>query len=559
MRKLSRDEALVSLITLNELNYLVDLPLELQADGENQESIEYSQSVLNNSMSFWMEWIYQYSNPHLETQFTNLQSLWPVLKPIYQFSRDYASVWSILSGGFKRYIQISKTSYFSFSVEFRDSNELRIRASETSLSMLQYPHPSETDEGAELAKVITPNFVWSNIRHVDAHGGQKSLFSESAFQAMVDANKDYLLTQAQFNLDWDFGGFTVLELLQAWAVIKVHAYLQQEVWVSRIRQQRKTAFYDRLVLRKSKEEWQQDISKFGAIEQNHANLIIDHLTYSGLNNFKQRYLNHPFVQLTNGELALCNSSALISNCERNSLQILAEQHKGLHDSLTSLKESVWISQAPDIFSEWNFQLCAQVRYKNDTKIGDLDLLILAPEEKFGVVCELKWLILPGSISQEATARQTLKKGRRQAFDALAWINCKPAEAAQKFGISVEELQGYTLKPLVVSRGLLSAEYCPEYDVPVTTEDLMLISLRYFKTAPLRNTWQLFNERGFLLEENRHYRVESNIRKCGKITFDCQNTVAVPLREWKIETDIRTNDDRQSEDTTRRSNSALINP
>ncbi len=523
---MAKADAVVSLLTLHELNLFHALPQDLQLSGHPNHAVSRAQAVLQDSLQFALNWIFQYcTDRDSETEITDPRVLWNQMDLIYSNARKYASIWGIMTGLHKGKFVGRKVSDVEYAISYPDSQLHRCYITDVMLYEFACLSDLGLPSATNLMAAVPEDDVASHIS-ANVEGAQiQFVFCEKAFARLKEAARLFLADTWRLDPGLSFGTYGVSDFQEFWAVIQATAWLQKVIWIPLIAEYRRPQLFTKLVRRQTRAEWIREITANSNLDPSVVSDILHDLTYRGTDDVRQDAGSQPFIQLHRDWIALSNTHAVFLDCERAFWFLLSKRDPVSFGTVTSKKEGAWLKQLVPYLESIGFKVYGPLNYEK----GDLDLIVLDEKERFGIVCELKWPMSPDGLAQEFRVRTELLDGRSQIERALRWIRNSLPELASRLKVDESYLLNFELKPLVISKTIALSE--ASNDVPVVSEALVREYLS--KTSSLRVMWSELIKKDYLANEGIHYRITDASVTFAGITFNCEGTAFEPIAKWSL--------------------------
>jgi len=100
----------------------------------------------------------------------------------------------------------------------------------------------------------------------------------------------------------------------------------------------------------------------------------------------------------------------------------------------------------------------RIKFQFDGRKRDLDVLIPDEAQRFGLVCQLKWLTQPGRISGVIYNDREISKGIDQAELAFEWVRSNLVQLSQRTDLPVDDLKRHDFVPMVMCKRTLASGY-----------------------------------------------------------------------------------------------------
>jgi hypothetical protein len=360
--------------------------------------------------------------------------------------------------------------------------------------------------------------------------------SDDTFAEAAEAIEAATRHRWELSPEWDLGGYTIAEFHRFWLTLHTLTGIHRMVYFvgdSRIPKRSPVATRPR-------ELWVRELAQGSELSAETVSRIIDDLTYQPA--LYQRgnrpiAIYQPFIPIDN---LLSVSPFLVdfANAERNTWHLISMTRRDLHDDLKNKKEGQWIAELTPRLEEYGLSIYPPRAFNHEGKKGNMDLLVLDTQARFGLVCELKWLILPGSIKQSVYNDREFNKGIRQAELATEWARSVPPELSQHTGLSADELRPYDLRPIVLSKLALPTAWLRKSGVPVINERLVDWILGEPHGASLEALWRVGEELRYLPRKGIHFEDAEGYVEFGGIRFTGEPIGFTLGKEWDPRTDIQ---------------------
>lgn len=533
LKKLPKKQSIISLLTMHEINYFIELPQELFDRGATHQGIVSTQRMRQESLGFCIDWLYKFCRGDRAFQDNkDFRELFKTLAPIYDFSLNYLDAWVVTTALYKGRLVASQIDCNTFEVRFPRAEQIREDYSNKVIAEGEMEYLKEPEAVALIAE-------WDDrLIHQLANmqrAADKLVLPQEHLPNLIQSSLNWIQSHWEFDPEWDFGGFKVQELQRFWAVLYTLTQLHSSTVMAILRRHQNLNWISQVIQNKSRRNWINQISSLSNLAADTTEAILNHLTYFGPETGCDASCQ-PFFALDKSTLALSNTTALTSNTERNSWYLLSRQNKKIHGKYSDSKETLWRSQLTEFLTPLKYKAFGPFPYKSHETEGDLDLLIVSESERFALVCELKWLMLPASISQETFAKERMEIGRKQALSAFKWLKANLDCVAGRINLEAQEFETYEFKPIMICRSMLDSAVS-EFDVPTINENLLKWILDRPLHKSLRELWEIASTRSYMAKEHVHFRIKSDDIACGKVTIKCINTVAEKLKAWTPERDI----------------------
>jgi hypothetical protein len=202
------------------------------------------------------------------------------------------------------------------------------------------------------------------------------------------------------------------------------------------------------------------------------------------------------------------------------------------------KETFWIGEISERLKAAGFKCVPRIGFTFEDVPRNLDLLILSPDERFGLVCELKWITGSDDVKAMISMDKEIAYGARQALISEQWLAANLRAICKEVGIKQEELRRYTFKPLVLTKEGLPSGFTEKPQVPVMTVNLLKWILIDPNQSGLRRLWELADSMKYLPIEGVHFKNVSPEIQRGNLNFELHNLAFEVLRRWRPADDIK---------------------
>ena len=358
--------------------------------------------------------------------------------------------------------------------------------------------------------------------------------SPNIFSNLVTAIEQRSLLKWSMDSGWDLGGYSFEQLRKLWFTLKGLCILY-DIALESVKNEKKRL---NLSIRiRSCEEWINELTQTSKLPKQIVRQIVNDLTYDETlyqrGNQKVHVMFQPFFRFQNGKLGLSSRIIRISNIERNAWNLVSFLRPKLHDNLKQLKESFWILDLNKRIETLGLKSFHSFDYKQ----GNIDLLIIDEKLNFGLNCELKWLTKSDDVAGTDAVDKEIIKGVEQALRASKWIQSNLIPLSQRIGMTINKLNHFDFKPLVICKENLPSGFLGKTDVPVINQQLFNLVLSEPHNKDLPSLWNVANSMSYLPKLGVHYENVSPIIKWGKMQFILKEVASIPLKRWNPDTDI----------------------
>ncbi len=317
-------------------------------------------------------------------------------------------------------------------------------------------------------------------------------------------------------------GFELAEFRRFWtalcAIVGIHKYAWSNALDSQIAVSVPIYGY---------QEFLYKITNLTGLTNGKAKLILDYLIYERPQNSKFNILTpllQPIFKLANNDLAISPFLSINTNPEENILKHFNRNKPELYDRIKDLKENTWSKQIETALKRYGLIVKTQLKYL-DTK---LDLIIITKDYSFGLVCELKWILLPNRIKNDDIDYFT--KGFDQAIKACNWANNNKGALSEKLQLNSNQLNNCQFKPLLLSKNMILQGLPRHNEVPIVCSRLFDYVISKTE-GNIQKLWFMANDKTYLPIENEHFRERKSTIEFNGIKFHVTGLDAIPNKPW----------------------------
>jgi len=421
---------------------------------------------------------------------------------LHQEAMNYSVIWDFMS--LLRHKRVTAEMESDGTIRLRSANPLS--DFEVAGQLINAPDNPDRDMAIFLDEYLDPSWLSSNLRtHTLGSGKLKYDTPNMVFERVADGYARSLSNLWEFDGAWDLGGYTIRQLREFWIALVTLCSIHHWVCLnSRI----EGGALDSVIRVLKREIWEKEFVRRSGLQSGVVSNILDDLIYDvalygpGMKNPDVTY--QPFFPVGSNLIALSNWLVLLSNAERNIWDLVSIKRPLIHSYLRNRKEQHWIQELSPQLESYGLKACGPINFTFNNRKSDLDILVLDTESRFGLGCQLKWLISPDRIRDVRYTDEELKKGINQAKLSLAWLNSKPSELRQATGLSAIELESCEFKALVLSKNTMGSAWVYEPGIPVVSERLLHWILGAPHKYSLQSLWRVGDEHRYLPKRDKHF-------------------------------------------------------
>ena len=484
-----------------------------------------------------VKWIFQfclanYSRPNLSYD----EYAYQEAAELHKAARDYSKVWDLMSMlqrglliGFRE-----KDRVLSISFASTLDKEMDIAG-----DLIAGPDDPDVQVSEPIVTPFIKDLILHNVKaRTDSHQALKYNIPNIVFDQVSD--RIDRLTAGRWVMDssWDLGGYTIGQLRQFWTALNTLCLIHELVCFSLKDHQRILELVVRFLNRKA---WEKELSIRSKLRQEVVSQIISDLIYDpGLYEpgSKQAHVTfQPIFSFGCDILAVSNWLVHTSNIERNTWDLVSIKRPPLHSKLRNFKEKNWVEELQNKSESFGVKVYPPIEFKLNGRKSDLDVLILDQKLGFGLVCQLKWLMAPGRISNTIYNDKEIEKGIEQARLALDWVKSYPTRLSQHTGLSLEELRQYEFRPIVICKSCLASGWLRQPGIPVINERLFDWILGDPHRKSLKTLWYVAEELRYLPKIGKHFEDICKSVEFGGICFKGEPIGYILKEVWNPAEDI----------------------
>lgn len=523
-----RDIALIHLLRAYE-SYMVGNATTANR-GERENASKHAYEGLHHGV----KWIMQYC-PHTSTAgpLTFDAQVYLEAEQLHQQAREYSKVWDLMSMLHRGLIEAFKESDETIRVRF--ASDLN-KEMDVAGSILNDPYGPKLSEPILMPDVIHDIATSVTVQTVDPLSYQ---VPDALFVRMFNRIRRMTADKWEMDSDWDLGGYTIGELRTLGNTLDTICMIHGEV--SR-RLGNPETILGAIIKCHPQSIWTRILAKRSRLPQSVVIAILSDLTYDEslyASGAKQAHVTYqPFFQFRTNLLAASNWLVHVSNMERNLWDLTSIKRPEIHSRLRNLKEKSWIEELRQRASALGLNVSRTIKFEFEGRKSDLDALIIDKPNRFGLVCQLKWLTRPGRISGVIYNDREIKRGIEQAELAIKWVRSNPEGLAQRIDLRGEDLTQYEFAPMVMCKSTLASGYLRQPGVPVINERLFDWILTEPFNKNIRTLWKVGEELTYLPAEGKHFTTIDASVDFGGLTFKLDSLACLPKGEWKPKEDLR---------------------
>lgn len=522
-----RDLALIHLLRAYE-SYMVG-----NATTANRGARENATKHAYEGLHHGVKWIMQYC-PHSSqaAPLTFDAEVYLEAEQLHHQAREYSKVWDLMSMLHRGLIEAFMESDETIRVRFASdlSKEMFVAG-----SILNDPYGPELSEPILMPDVIHDIATSVTVQSVDPLNYQ---VPDALFFRMFDRIRRMTADKWEMDPDWDLGGYTLGQLRTLGNTLDTICMIHGEV--SR-RLGNPETILGAIIKCHTQSIWTRILTRRSRLPQSVVTAILSDFTYDEAlyaSGSKQAHITYqPFFRFGTNLIAASNWLVHVSNMERNVWDLTSIKRPEIHSRLRNLKEESWVEELRQRAPHLGLEIHSTVKFEFEGQKSDLDALIIDKARRFGLVCQLKWLMQPGRISGVIYNDREIKKGMDQAELAMKWVRSNPRGLAQRIDLREEELTQYEFAPIVMCKSTLASGYLRRPGVPVINERLFDWILMEPFHRDIRTLWKVGEELSYLPEEGKHFEtIDASVEFAG-VTFKLDGLACLPKAQWKPEVDL----------------------
>jgi hypothetical protein len=523
-----RDVALIHLLRAYE-SYMVGNATTANR-GERENATKHAYEGLHHGVKWIMQYCPQTSSA---APLTFDAEVYLEAEQLHKEAREYSKVWDLMSMLHRGLIEASKENDETIHLKF--ASELN-KEMDFAGTILNDPYGPELSEPILTPDVIHDIATSVTVQSVDPLSYQ---VSDDLFSRMFDRISRMTSDKWEMDPNWNLGGYTLAQLRTLANTLDTICTIHGEV--SR-RLDNPQTILAAIIKYHPKNTWMRILARRSRLSQEVVAAILSDLTYDGTlyaAGSKQPHITYqPIFPLATKILAVSNWLVHVSNMERNLWDLTSIKRPELHSRLRNLKEKSWIQELRQRAPELGLNIYPTIKFEFEGQKSDLDALIIDKNCRFGLICQLKWLIQPGRISGVIYNDREIEKGIEQAELALKWARSNPTGLAQRIDLRAADLTQYEFAPIVLCKSTLASGYLRRPGVPVINERLFdwILSEPFHKD--IRTLWNVGEELSYLPEQGKHFETINASVEFAGVTFRLDGLACLPKSPWKADVDLR---------------------
>jgi hypothetical protein len=527
----SRDVALINLLRYFD-GYMAACAA-IPDSGQRETAHHDSSEGLHHAV----RWIFQFCPPNRGRPNLSLdEDAYIQATDIHSAARQYSKVWDILSM-LRRGILIGVKNQDGV-IRVRFSSEIA-KEMDVAEKLIAAPYDPEVYAGEP---IVTPEIRELIIHKVKILAGARHTLRYSIpndlFELLSERIDRMTYSLWELDPDWDLEGYTFAQLRKRWTALNVLCLAHSEICYRFYGTEKVLEAMIRFMKRRY---WEKEIAQRACLPREVVSAILSDLIYDpaiSRPGKKQAHVTfQPFIPLGLDILAVSDWLVHWINIERNVWELISIKRPDLHSKLRNLKEGTWIKELQKRGEALGLKVYPPIKFKFGERRGDLDSLILDERARFGLVCQLKWLTIPGRIAQGIYNDKEIEKGIIQAQSALAWVTSNPPQLRGHTGLSSDELRQYEFKPLVMCKRPLPSGLLGRTDVPVINERLFDRVLGEPHRQSLPVLWQVADDLRYLPQYGKHYEDFNGSVEFGGFRFEGDGIGYILKEPWDPASDI----------------------
>lgn len=524
-----RDVALIHLLRFHE-SYMVG-HITNPNRGERDNASSHGMDGMNHAV----QWIFRFCPVSRSgTILTFNETAYLEAEQLHNAAREYSKVWDLMSMLQRGLVVGLKEDDKTIRLNF--SSELNMELSMAS-NFIAAPYGPELGE-----PVVTPNISKDILSSVVVQGIDPQLsyqVPDGLFNRLSERIDRMTAEVWEMDPTWDLGGYTIAQLHRFRVTLDTLCVIHGQISKGLGDPVRTLAS---IIKCHPRNIWERILTKRSRLPKEVVATILSDWTYDPSlygGGKKQPHITfHPILPLGNALLGVSNWLVHVSHAERNAWDLVSIKRPLLHSRLRNLKEEIWIRELEQRTRPLGLKVYPTIKFETSNQKSDLDMLIIDPALRFGLVCQLKWLTQPGRISSVLYNDNEIRKGIEQAQLAFEWVRSNPSQLLQRTGMSHEELGRYEFRPLVLCKNTLASGFLRQPGVPVINERLFDWILGDPYQKDLRTLWKVGEELSYLPKRGKHFDTIDASTEFGGITFKLDGIACLPKGPWSPTKDIR---------------------
>jgi hypothetical protein len=523
-----RDVALIHFLRAYE-SYM-----ERNATTVNRGQREYATKHAYEGLHHGVKWIMQFCAQTSRTvPFTFDAAVYLEAEQLHQEAREYSKVWDLMSMLRRGLVEAFKESDETIRLKF--ASELN-KEMDVAAGILSDPYGPDLSE-----PILMPNVIDDIARSVTVQNSDPISYQvpDGLFNRLFDRISRMTAAKWEMAPNWNLGGYTLAQLRTFTNTLDTLCTIHGEV-SKRLGEPHR--ILGAIIKHHPRSIWTRILTRRSGLSQPVVTAILSDLTYDHTlytPGAKQSHVTYqPVFPLGANTIAVSNWLVHVSNMERNVWDLTAIKRPALHSRLRNLKEKSWIEELRQRLPNLGLNIYPTIKFDFEGQKSDLDALIIDKTRRFGLICQLKWLIQPGRISGVIYNDREIQKGIEQAELALKWVRSNTTQLAQRIDLRTEDLTQYEFAPIVMCKSTLASGYVHRPGVPVINERLFdwILSEPFHKG--IRTLWKVGEELSYLPVEGKHFEtIDASVEFAG-VTFELEGLACLPKDQWKPEEDLR---------------------
>jgi hypothetical protein len=341
----------------------------------------------------------------------------------------------------------------------------------------------------------------------------------------------------RMNPEWQTGGYSLGEFRRFWRALLVLCAVH-DVFILYLNGDKVRRARTGSVLWKTRDQWERAMARYARLDAGTVSAIFEDLVRDESMFPPGRrgadVTLQPFLPIGGGQIAVSRNLVLCSYAERNLWHLLSIKRPAIHGALANLKEHEWSGALRARLATRGYELFDDFSVKGEGSKSiytNLDALILDRVQRFGLVCELKWLMEPGTAQASLRVDDEILKGIDQATQCSTWIATIPESVRQRTGLSEDELRTFEFRPIVMCKNTLPTGFVVTPGVPVISERLFDWVLFDPHRRELRDLWRVANELRYLPKEGYHFVDEPLTIEFDGIRFVLEEMTGIDKAPW----------------------------
>jgi hypothetical protein len=242
--------------------------------------------------------------------------------------------------------------------------------------------------------------------------------------------------------------------------------------------------------------------------------LLSELTFGNQNVQRLDPVLQPLIPLREDLYAVMPNLVSSTSIERNFTVLINRlpSKRNIYSRLVNKKERLMRSRIQSQLGSRGLRFYSG-RYRSDTTLPDLDLVVISDSDKKVLLIELKWFIEPAEVREVIEKSEEIRRGIEQLLIIKKAFSQNPNGLHELLDIDAS----YEVQYAVVSDNSIGTEQVQHPEIPVVQLGHLI---RYFTATKRMSeviTW--LSERKYLPIENQHYEVVSLTETIGDWTLD----------------------------------------